>query len=869
MADDAGTDDTQPPDFRVLAEANAKVYQDSFGVGGTVNWVINTLTKWVMVSIATVMKNASRMATGVLEVMKGVVEGADGVSGALAAFSLSFMFGGDLAATFDAASKTYSGTGEVSPAVGAAVLTAVFGPLQLDGGAELKPGVERAEGYLGAIASMLMRGFLLDIAEETLSLGQIQIIKNLEEELISGLGLGRIARRVLQPIVTTLVSEPALWAVNLAYRPKLMAEGTAIRQYMRGRLTDAELDDQLGRQGYGAEHIEALKNINAKFLSAGDLFTLVSHGVFSESDAIDVLKADGYEEDTAKSLFALESFRQLDALALRAANVWLGKYTSGLIEHDALVRSLSTLGLTDAVVQGLLVVGGAEREGRRKQLSEGQLIAAWKKSIITQNEAIEGLVSLGFSDHDAETLILTELAAVRSAEEAAQARKDAAAAKAAADAQKKADEAAQKAADKATAAAARQAQLVAAQAAKARIIADTEALQQFAAAATAQKQALVNAQHQAQLITSDAHAALLAQIDADHAALLASITAQQAHADVSFERQILDLQQKNREAIIQEQLDDVEIARIADTKERAAAVAGRDAERAAVLTDRLQMLDAIYTARAAAIDDDEAASLEAIQASVLPLISEREAAAQIQFQSLDDALARKSADLTDTYAEKHAAVEEQLANGDIKAPAADKAHILLRTAEADGQRILQQQHDLSMQRVRDVATIADPVPIDRATADQVKVKNAAAAARRKLANDRLAAELQAHQADNANGIRLQTIRQQIGPITDAEAARRRQAIQTAAHAAQRQAAITGAQIAKGEADAQATVDKAQASVTAARARVAAATAAAGARELAAAGAVAEQAALSDHLEQQRASLQAILDADKIAALPAA
>lgn len=860
-------DDLTPPDLSLLAANEVREKSDRWGVGSEMPWVVNLVYKGGMVLLGIALRVPTRAASMLFTAVQKVIDLDNAELGRLAASVLGVMFGHEFAAEIPGDILTIGNLEETAPAVGAAVLRAVFGPLSLAGGGQIEPGLEGAEGYLGSVTNLIMRGFLLDAIEEVVPHWHLEFIHNLEHELIAGLGLGRVARTVLRPIVRTLVADPAQWALNLSYRTKLLSEGTAARLWLTGQWTGAQLDDELGRQGYSSDKIDALVSEHMKRLSVSELGTLVDHQLIDEADALTRINHLGYDTAGAADVWAAARFARLHGYLEKAAGVWLDKYSTGLIDHDLFVSSIRELGLPEDVAQAIINIGGAHVETPRRLLSHGELTAAWNKNLLTQDEVHSYLVRLGYSEADAQTLLLLNLVTIRDKTEADQAKKEAATARAAAlaaDKQAKADAAA---AAKAAAAQERTAKAAALAATKAKITADKIALQQFAVSAAAQKQALVDAQHQAGLVSADAAALAREQIAADLAVLLASIAGQAAESKATFERQLLELRQADRAATIQQQLDDIELQLESDQAARTAAVDARMATVAETLALKLVDIDDLYAARAASIDQDVIDSLAAIDVAVLPSAAERVAAAREKIAALDAERDRKLNDLIAEFAERRQVNDDELAGGLVKPTAHDLKANSLTLAEDQAARLVHQQHDLAVARYQAVA--GDAVALATADADtqRAKVTRQAEAQKATTAADKLKATLAAHQAADAETIALQSIAHQVAPITEATAARRRAKVQTAAAAAARQDEITATEIAKGEQAAQDALSKAQASVQAAKDRLAQAQQAAPARESAQAAAAAALATLQATLDAQRLALEARLAVDQAGISP--
>lgn len=869
MADDLDpADSSSSPDLGRPINAIADFLQSSLGFGGAMDWVVNNVARSHQIVTAVGIRSTSTTAPGIMKTVQDMMSTADTYFGGFAAFVLAAIFGGDAGAAFSQATSGGGDLGDGAAAVGGAVVTAVFGGLDLNGGGALEPGVERAEAYLGSVTEMVMRGFLLDIACRVVPWWNLSFVQDLQQNLIGALGLGRVARTVLRPIVTTLVADPALWAVNLAYRPKLITEADAVKLWELGEFDDARLDDELGRQGWSSDRIEGFKSLHLKPADFGAMTVLLDNGVSSDDDVVNSLLHQGFLATAADHKLQAHKLSRAEPWLVKQADVWLAKYEEGLIDLATFTGGVRTTGLPADVQQLIVNIGGARRETSRKLLSVGELFTCWKNNILTQNDVHDYLVRLGYDETDATSLLLTQLAIGNHAAEVAQQKKDAIAARAAAVAAAKAERAAEQQAKQLAAAAARLAKQQTAAAAKAQSLQDAETLRKFVSDSAAARRAIVDQQHQAGTIAKDQADALKADIAANEAALLAAATAQAKDADVAFDQQILELKTSAQMEDYDAQLADVDLSLEEDAQARSAAVAVRLSTVDQLLQLAFSDVDDLFAQRSANAADDLAASLAAVDVAVLPTETERQASADTQIAALGDALTRKLSDIADHYAQLQQTVDDELAAGTITAKSAAASHDRLTNAQAQAERLASQQHDLSVQRLQDVAATIVPLDAAKAATTKLSIQTAAAKAAKTLAADKLKAENAAQHTADAEKIRLQAIGAQTAPVSAAAAAKKKATINTAIAKLQASQAVSAATIQKQAADAAAAIGKAQTAVQAAKQREQLLTSTAAQRESAAATAAAQLQTFDEQTAASKDAIEATILQHRIGTPPA-
>ncbi len=859
MDDTPQIDDTQPPDYDALTTAALGALGDVLGIGGVMDWWVNNQARAHAVKTGVTYRSTDSTIKFVADKVKAIVEQTETAFGGLAASVVAFMFGSDAAGAFSTATSGGGNLADGAANVGAAVLQAIFGGDATDGAASIDPSAEPAERYIGAITEFVMRGWLIDMATEFVPFLQLHFVKDLEDTLISSLGLGRIARTALSPLVEITMTEPLRWKLNQTYRPKLATPSTAIRMWHRGQLDDAELDDILGRQGYGSDHIDGLKSEFSKFPSVGDLATLVEHGVMTTDEAVAQLQEDGYGFDSAVMVMQAAELRPLTAWQLRAAQTWMDRYVRGFISKSVFVQSLRSSGLSAAQAQEILNDAGAMTETPRTTLTVGELFVALDNQILTQGEVHDYLHRLGYSEDDSTTLLLTRLAIGKHKTEVEQQKKELQDQRAAAKLAAQQQRAAAQAAKAAAAAAARAARATQLAQQKAQAQANAEQRRQFIAAAAEQKRQLVAQQHAAGQITSDQLQLADAQIQADTAELLATATAHDAAEQASFEQQLLDLRQANREAQLEQQLADVDLALEPIAAIRQQGVALRLQNVDTLLTEKLADVDQLYTARQQTLDDNLAAELAAVDVRLLPTKDERAAAAAQKVAELDQTLQRKLTDIDAEYDDKQAAVDAELDAGTITQKAHDTKTDTITNGRAQAKRIAQQSHDLAVAAMQTSGSASDSLSVLDASSAKTKLQTTHDAAVKKLGDDKLAAQLAAQQAADKERLNLQVIQQQIGPITQAEAARRRLALSEQDAAAKKNEQVVALEIAKAFAAAADQAARAATTADAARKRLQALQSAVAAREAATTANNAATASLDASIERQRQDLERTID----------
>jgi len=253
----------------------------------------------------------------------------------MAAAAVSDAFGTNVPASTFARTRNQGGRQQASSALGAGVLRTIEG-----GTGALQPGQDGAERYLSMVLNMALegwyQGFLLEFVSSLVpqfDIGKIESFAELDDTLAQALGLGRLSRRVLGPLIDAKVVTPFEWKLNKLYTPRLLAPGELARQIARGRGTRETWLEEFRRQGYREDQIEAILNGARKFFSASDVRAFVARGHWTKDTGLQHLKDQGYEPDAAEDALRLEGLHRFDQLEGQEAAALISAYADRRIDR--------------------------------------------------------------------------------------------------------------------------------------------------------------------------------------------------------------------------------------------------------------------------------------------------------------------------------------------------------------------------------------------------------------------------------------------------------------------------------------------------------------------------------------------------------
>jgi hypothetical protein len=320
-----------------------------------------------------------------LAIGRGMIEGeneASDVMDELAALGIEDLLGVKVGRGGASRRGGAGGRKGIGNEIGRAILTSVTGTT-----GALEPGTAAAEKYLGTMASFAIEGWLEGWTVELLSslvpgVGNIETFGELDDIMASVMGFGRLSRRVLGPLITTTVVAPMEWHVNKAYRPTLLSAAQISRQLARGKWSQAQAIEELARQGYSDERIEALLATGAKAHSVPDYDLLIRAGAMEEGTAVAALTDSGYTAETAKRELFIERVKRIASFERAMADAAVAAHVAGRISEGELGGFITGATISPQEKAQYTELAIARRLLGQRELTSGEAEQAVKAGIL-------------------------------------------------------------------------------------------------------------------------------------------------------------------------------------------------------------------------------------------------------------------------------------------------------------------------------------------------------------------------------------------------------------------------------------------------------------------------------------------------------
>jgi hypothetical protein len=373
---------------------------------------------WAISEIATIVGYlAVTLGAPLLQsLLEGVEEIRNDPSGGMNDLVGSVMnefFGSELDTSNISIAKGSEGLLERSRAVGKDIYGILEGEFAPDGVIDEAQGVLGAEAFVGFAANFSVRTAFLGIIGEMASLGILTDMRQLGEELAKSLGLGRLVRQALAPLVHTTIATPLTWSLNRQYRPKRLAEADLIKGYRAKQISAGDVAEELKQQGYRDVDIAIILNAADRFMTANELATLIRYGDLDKELAIQALLQQGYDHATAVNLLLVEDLKRADSWLTKLLGEIQIQHRDGFIDDTQLDDMVKSLPVGE--VEGHLITLAAQhaKGSPRRLLTLATLELALEHDVIDISEFEDWLKLEGYSDD--ERVILLNLTLIKAA----------------------------------------------------------------------------------------------------------------------------------------------------------------------------------------------------------------------------------------------------------------------------------------------------------------------------------------------------------------------------------------------------------------------------------------------------------------------
>lgn len=270
-------------------------------------------------------------------------------------------------------------------------------------------GVRAAARFTGLAINFGTASGILGVLGELVPILHIDQLREIGEEVARNLGLGRLQRLALAPIVQILLAEPYKWFINELARPTQLGLGEVVNPFSGAVMKPELIWRDLARAGYSDDKIQAVLELHRKKLNEADLLTLLEGGHFDQPTVTTQLERLGYEHDQAILKTEADHLRAQRPFQDELRSAVTTAYADGHTLQGEMLSIIDSMPLTDDEKALAKLVANYKKKVPSKHLTLAELQTALEKGIIDLAEFTDHLTNLGYSDDDQSILLLLTL----------------------------------------------------------------------------------------------------------------------------------------------------------------------------------------------------------------------------------------------------------------------------------------------------------------------------------------------------------------------------------------------------------------------------------------------------------------------------
>lgn len=345
------------------------------------------------------------LLTAFFTTLDEVRKGTTASLGATTASILNEFLGTD----FDSTIVTPVGGGDPLLAKVEGIGRAVLGRLETEfnrtrGGSET-PGGDAAATFAGFGVNFGIQSAIISIIGAFVPETHLDDLRELGVEVAQNLGLGRLMRVALRPLVQTLIATPYQQELNVKYSPNLLALPQLAKAWLSSRLVQDDVMDYLRKQGLPDSQINELIEQTRLRLNAEEWNVLTAIGQQGNDPAAYDDAANGMDDDWIKLRQIYLTGQRLAPAATRVLGEVLNQIKAGFLDSTTLEKYLSKYNLPADEVAFWRDAAGELQDVPRRRISEAQMLFLYEASQITDDDVQQWAEAEGFSPTDVQRIL--------------------------------------------------------------------------------------------------------------------------------------------------------------------------------------------------------------------------------------------------------------------------------------------------------------------------------------------------------------------------------------------------------------------------------------------------------------------------------
>lgn len=270
-------------------------------------------------------------------------------------------------------------------------------------------GAANIQRTLGGVISIHLTAWVINVLSNLTGVGFLKFFNSFSEAILGGVNARALGRVAVKPYLTTFLTDPATKELNTTWPLKDASPVTAIKEFIRGNITAAELQARNKEQGFSEQITAQMVLDAAKLYSPALAAFYVRIGTWDTATAETALILAGYDKDVAHAELAHERAALTYELQKRYADEQGVRVANRFITTEEYSGILRTAGFSDLEVAGYVAVYNSKIQDS-KRLSYAQVKELYVAGIVPLSFVNDWLLAEGYSPEDVSLLTLLDFA---------------------------------------------------------------------------------------------------------------------------------------------------------------------------------------------------------------------------------------------------------------------------------------------------------------------------------------------------------------------------------------------------------------------------------------------------------------------------
>jgi hypothetical protein len=302
--------------------------------------------------------------------------------------------------------------------VGGLFHSQLIGEFKADGDVTPEAGVAAAKRMTGFLVNFGTATALISIAGDLASFGKFEQFRELGVEVARNLGLGRMHRQVMKPLINTLISAPYQWFLNQQFHPTQFKAPDLVNPFTQELMPHDAIFKALDLEGFSQDKIELLIKLHSKKRPLADLELFDRYGIVPRDETLNAMRELGYPDDISEVVLEAVDLHRADAALAKLVDTAETSVVDGHLTLDDFSALLDALPLGHHEKAFRLKALDYKSKSPHAHLTTAQAQKAFEEGIWTLDDLSAYFTARGYSATDNATLQLITLLALAKLEEA-------------------------------------------------------------------------------------------------------------------------------------------------------------------------------------------------------------------------------------------------------------------------------------------------------------------------------------------------------------------------------------------------------------------------------------------------------------------